>query len=103
MYIRSNGALGYTQAHSASFPTGSTQTGFTFTPGTNFGTFSVSLPGSAGLIACPTGANFSGPYQVFANIKGLKDSDVPGGKINKCIGFDALTGAQNGAVAWQYT
>lgn len=106
MYIRSNGALGYTQAHSASIPTGAITTGFTFAPasgGAEFGTFGVSLPGSAGLLACPTGANFSGPYQVFVNIKNLKDSDVAGGKINKCIGFNAITVGTNGADAWQYS
>ncbi|MCJ1269421.1 hypothetical protein MMC22_009313 [Lobaria immixta] len=106
MFIRSNGALGYTQAHSASIPTGAITTGFTYTPpsgGAQFGTFGVSLPGSAGLLACPTGANFSGPYQVFVNLKNLKDSDVAGGKINKCIGMNALAVSTNGADAWQYT
>ena len=103
MYIRPNGALGYTQAHSSSIPTGSLVAGFTYTPGTNFGTFGINLPGAAGLLACPTGKNFSGPYQVFANIKNLRDKDVPGGKINKCLGFNALAGAYEGVGAWQYT
>lgn len=106
MYIRSNGALGYTQAHSASIPTGAMTTGFTFTPasaGSQFGFFGVNLPGSAGLLACPTGENFSGPYQVFVNLKNLKDSDVAGGKINKCIGFNAIAPTATGADAWQYT
>lgn len=102
MYIRSNGALGYTQAHSASIPAGAYTTGFTFTPGENFGYFSVNLPGSAGLIACPAGPNYSYPYQVFANLKGLKDSDVAGGNISKCIGFNALT-SKNAVNSWQYT
>lgn len=60
MYIRPNGALGYTQAHSGSIPTGSTVTGFTYTPGIKFGTFGINLPGAAGLLACPTGKTFAG-------------------------------------------
>lgn len=106
MFIRSNGALGYTQAHSASIPTGAITTGFTFTPaseGAQFGNFGIKLPGSAGLLACPAGANFSGPYQVFANLKNLKDSDVAGGKINKCIGFNVIAPKASGPNAWQYT
>ncbi|MCJ1269128.1 hypothetical protein MMC22_009017 [Lobaria immixta] len=106
IYIRSNGALGYTQAHSASIPPRAITTGFTYTRprrGAQFGTFDVSLPGSTGLLACPLGARFSGPYQVFVNLNGLKDSDVAGGKINKCISFYALAIPTNGPDAWQYT
>ncbi|MCJ1468044.1 hypothetical protein MMC07_006670 [Pseudocyphellaria aurata] len=106
MFIRSNGALGYTQAHSAAIPSGAITTGFTFAPasaGTDFGTFGVNLPGAAGLLACPAGPDFTAPYQVFVNLKGLKDADVAGGKISKCIGFNAIAPKASGANAWQYT
>lgn len=103
MYIRKNGALGFTQAHSALIPEGAFVTGFTFTPGEQFGHFGVSLPGSAGLLACPSGPNYTGPWQVFANLKGLKDSDVTGGKISKCLGINAIAANTTSPGAWQYT
>lgn len=103
IYIRPNGALSYTQAHSAFKPVGSIETGFTYTPGPQFGFFGVTLPGAAGLLACPTGPKATGPWQVFVNIKGLKDSDVAGGKISNCLGMNAIAPKANGASAWQYT
>lgn len=106
MFIRSNGALGYTQAHSGAIPTGAISTGFTFTPasaGAQFGNFGVNLPGSAGFLACPSGPDFHPPYQVFVNLKGLKDADVAGGKISKCIDFNVIAPQASGPDAWQYT
>jgi hypothetical protein len=103
MYIRPNGALSYTQAHSASIPQGSYRTGFTFTPGESFGYFGVNVDGSTGLLACPAGGNETFPYQIFANLKSLKDADVPGGEVAKCLGINALAIPVEGINAWQYT
>jgi len=47
-----------------------------------------------------------GPWQVFAAIEGLRDGDgdVPGGCVDECVGFEALTVEYNrtGAAAFQY-
>ncbi len=104
MYIRPNGALSYTQAHSAFIPEGSYRTGFTFTPGEQFGHFGVNVDGSTGLLACPAGgANASFPYQIFANLRSLKDEDVPGGEVAECLGLNAIAIPVEGVRAWQYT
>ena len=60
-----------------------------------------------GFIAYPDLDTGAAPWQVFADVAGIKDSDVPGGSEGACLGFDALAAADtaNGgaAAAWQYT
>lgn len=98
VYVETNGALGYTQAHSGSIPTGAYTTGFVYTPPTNsqqhWGHLSFTGHGANGLIACPTAK--AGVYQIFANVSGLKNKD-------KCLGFDAFALPYSGSAAWQYT
>lgn len=94
MYVQTNGALGYTQAHSAATPAGSVLSPFTFVQGTSFGTLGFTGLGANGFVACPTNGTF--PYQIFAN--------VASGNFDNCIGFDALTSNfTGGSSAWQYT
>lgn len=94
MYVQANGALGFTQAHSANTPPGSVLSPFTFVPGTSFGTLGFTGLGSNGFVACPTNGTF--PFQIFAN--------VAGGNFDSCIGLDALTtDFTGGPHAWEYT
>lgn len=99
-----HGALSYTQAHSASSPPGSAFQTFNSTTGGDdgsLGEFTFTGLGATGFLACPVTAN--GPYQVFADVEGLSDKDVPGGSKDECLGFRALTTPYNGgAAAWQY-
>ncbi|KAI4153257.1 MAG: hypothetical protein LQ341_000561 [Variospora aurantia] len=110
VYVASNGALRFTTAHSAYIPAGSAVQGFNATIGEvngPLGRFNVSGLGATGFLACPTNANGAGPYQVFANVKGLKNTDVPGENQDKCLGFSALTAPVDredlSAFVWQYT
>ena len=103
MYVRANGALGYTQAHSASIPAGAVREGFKRTADNVFGFFGLGSNGA--LLACPTGVNGNlgtEVYQVFAKIAGLSDADVPQGNVSSCVGFDPVT-FEAGVGAWQYT
>lgn len=59
--------------------------------------------GATGFLACPVNTNGTGPYQVFADVEGLSDKDVPGRCKDECLGFGALTAPYDGeAAAWQY-
>jgi hypothetical protein len=78
VYVAPDGALSYTQAHSAYIPPGSIVDGFSRTEGEQFG----NLAFKDGLIACPT--EDSG-YQVFGNLKDIEFDPA-------CLGFNALTG-----------
>ncbi|KAI9837660.1 MAG: hypothetical protein M1837_002920 [Sclerophora amabilis] len=106
IYVCPTGALRYTAPHSASYPPGSTVTGFSYTPGSGaggLGRFGFEGAGATGFIACPVTAG-TAPWKLYANVKDLKDADVPSGKTADCLGFDALTTPfQQGAGAWQYT
>ena len=55
--------------------------------------------------ACPTGAAGPGPYQVFVGVEGLSNEGVPGGCLDECLGFGAVTSRSEvtGPAAWQYT
>ncbi|KAL8708508.1 MAG: hypothetical protein Q9225_007590, partial [Loekoesia sp. 1 TL-2023] len=80
IYVAPNGALSYTQAHSASSPPGSAFQTFNATTGGDngsLGEFTFTGLGATGFLACPVTAD--GPYQVFADVEGLSDRDVPGG------------------------
>ncbi|MCJ1461424.1 hypothetical protein MMC07_000021 [Pseudocyphellaria aurata] len=104
IYVESTGALGFTQAHSAEYPPGSILQGFTLTPGSPSRSLSFSGLGATGFLACPANASGAGPYKVFANVRGLKDGNTPGGSVQACIGFDALAVeyADERGAAWQY-
>lgn len=108
VYVAPTGELGFTRAHSASIPPGSTQDGFTLSSTlatTQLASLGFSKLGATGFLACPAGPNGTAPFKVFANVSALKDADVPGGSLNACIGFDALAGEYTESVsaAWQYT
>lgn len=86
-------------------------TGFSFAPGTDnaLGVFDFTGLGSTGFLACPA-KNGTTPWQVFADVKGIRDCDVPGGNVSACLGFVAFAasggelGTENTGLpgAWQY-
>lgn len=80
VYVAPDGALSYTQAHSAYVPEGSVRDGWSRTEGEYFG----NLAFKDGLIACPTEGNGNG-WQVFGKLEGV-------GFKPECLGFNALTG-----------
>jgi hypothetical protein len=97
--VAPDGHLGYTQAHSANYPTGAVLSPFTYTKasGAAFGTLGTNAFGATGFMACPN----NGVYQIFANIQ---SAIVPSGNVNDCLGFDALTSDYTeGVAAWEYT
>ena len=59
--------------------------------------------GTESFLACPTKRGGKGPYQVFVDIPGISDKDVPG-KLSGCVGLLAATvrSADGKAAAWQY-
>ncbi|KAK3724378.1 hypothetical protein LTR37_001002 [Vermiconidia calcicola] len=90
-----SGAIGYTQAHSASMPEGAITTGWTLDEDSNpsFGT----LDWKRGLLACSTkGDSSKGPWQIYANLKRIDFGP-------ECLGFSALAANVTKASAWQYT
>ncbi|KAL8832466.1 MAG: hypothetical protein Q9170_004877 [Blastenia crenularia] len=103
IYVAPTGALSFTIAHSGSYPPGSALQTFNATEGGSdgsLGVFTFTGLGATGFIACP--ATPEGPYQVFADIEGLKDEDVPGGHKDACLGFGALVAPYSGSPAWEY-
>ena len=103
VYVEPTGALGFTQAHSSSYPSGSVFEGFSVNPGPSFGSLGFSGLGATGFLACPADASGSPPYKIFADVEGLTDEDTPGGSVQACIGFDALTtDYTDGSAAWEY-
>ena len=101
VYVAVEGYLGFTQAHSVSYPAGAILGSFTyFQPGYDrYGYLSTDAFGARGFMACPT---TTGAYQVYA---ALANATVPNGNISSCIGFDALTEVYNSTAipaAWQY-
>lgn len=113
IYVAPTGALSFTTAHSAYIPPGSAVETFEATPGlpynvtTGFGgaigRFIFKGLGGTWFLACPVNRNGTGPYQVFADLDGLSDEDVPGGCVDKCWGFNALTAPYKPETAvWQY-
>ncbi len=109
MYVEETGALGFTQAHSAAIPEGAVLGGFTTRGYFGFtGLETVPNSNTAGstLLACPVVANGTGPglvYQVFANISGLSDADVPDGNVADCQGFVAdILSTEQTPGAWEY-
>lgn len=103
VYVAPDGHLGFTQAHSASYPTGAVLSPFTYTKnvGDTYGDLSTNAFGATGFMGCPT-VDGSGLYQVFAAFAGAV---VPNGDISTCLGFDALTvdySLNPAPAAWQY-
>ena len=101
IYVRTDGSLGFTQAHSASYPTGAIIGGdltYSKTDGAQFGTLGTRAFGATGFVACPIKDQ---GYQVFAAINATEaDSPLAG-----CLGFNALTIDETDPSrgAWQYT
>jgi hypothetical protein len=87
IYVRTDGSLGFTQAHSVSIPLGAVQGSFTYTKteGMAYGTLGTYAFGARGFMACPTACE---GFQVFAAID---NATAPLGKLDDCLGFDALT------------
>lgn len=102
IYVRKDGSLGYTQAHSALYPEGAiVGGGLTYFKSENsqIGTLGTRAFGATGFMACPT---LDHGYQVFAAIS---NATAPEGDLAACLGFDALAteGADKSRGAWQYT
>jgi len=93
VYVAKDGALGYTQAHSAAIPTGATLTGFSRDAPSGGNSFGY-LHFDTGFVACPAGEGQG--YQVFGQV-----ADATFG--SECLGFDALTVATAQPGAWQYS
>ncbi|KAL8792223.1 MAG: hypothetical protein Q9195_005179 [Heterodermia aff. obscurata] len=89
VFVASNGALGFTRPHGLYYPDGAFTGPFNLDITDSFGLFTFTGDGSTGWLACPI--REQGPWQVFAAIEGLGDGDVPGGCVEECIGFSALT------------
>ncbi|KAK6334208.1 hypothetical protein TWF696_002709 [Orbilia brochopaga] len=107
VYVDPSGALSYTQAHSASIPTGSFTVGFFLSnPDDTENHLAYFTHCEGGFVACPI-APGQGPWQVFVQFTkgGLKDENVPSGNATDCLGFSAATAGapQDGPAAWQYT
>lgn len=82
VYVGPDGALSYTQAHSAYIPEGSVRDGFSREQPAAGQTFGY-LNFDTGFVACPAGEGQG--YQVFGQVDGATFGD-------KCLGFNALTG-----------
>tara|TARA_R110002003_G_scaffold63_7_gene5852 strand:+ start:13686 stop:14000 length:315 start_codon:yes stop_codon:yes gene_type:complete len=83
VYVAPDGALSYTQAHSAYIPTGSIVDGFSReypAAGQQFGYLNF----DTGFVACPASGEGNG-YQVFGQVDGATFGP-------ECLGFSALAG-----------
>jgi len=100
VYVSPQGALGFTQAHSANIPPGSSLGPFDYTPGLPFGQYTFTGWGANGFMACPDSKDDPNTWQVFANIQ---NATVPTGDIDDCLPFLAKTRVfYGGPNAWQY-
>jgi len=106
VYVAPDGALSYTQAHSASYPPGSQFGGF----GGSGGEFIFTGPnGTTGWIACPVDTeNFSPPlenvYKIYANIPSHPTRYPNNSPLFVCSNVTLLLDAWTGGFgAWQYT
>lgn len=105
-YVAPDGALSYTQAHSAYYP-----------PGSQFGAFSgiggelvySGLNGTTGWLACPVnGSSFYPPldniYKIYANVPSHPKNYPNNGPAFVCYNVTLLLNAWTGGYgAWQYT
>lgn len=107
-YVGPDGALGFTQAHSAYIPPGSFTQEFSWTPlHTNSvlgqrGELNFAAPGLAetGFFACPCVPDYitGATYRIFAQVSGFKEQH--------CIELGKLRTTEfkdGGFGAWQYT
>lgn len=90
VYVAKDGALSFTQAHSADVPKGSVVDGFSFKTGKEFGTLSW----GTGFVACPVKGSKT-EFQIYGTSKTIK-----AGK--DCEGFEFLTPSVKAPGAWQY-
>lgn len=102
VYVNPDGALSFTQAHSAYIPPGSALGPFEYVPGDRFGRYLFTGWGASGFMACP---NLDRDWQVFAAVQ---NASVPSGDVRDCLGFEALAIPWDGeggfdVAAWQYT
>ncbi|KAE8140767.1 hypothetical protein BDV38DRAFT_9724 [Aspergillus pseudotamarii] len=96
VYVDPNGALSFTQAHSAYIPEGSAVGPFNYKPGEDYGYYTFNGWGASGFMACPTEDK---RWQVFAAVQ---NATVPKGNVAECIGFSALAPNATAPGAWQY-
>lgn len=109
VYVLPTGELAFTEPHAEGTPgeNNGTTAGFVYTNSTSgvLGEFGFTGLGAEGFVACPA-RNGSAPWQIFVEVPGLSDRDVPGGKVSACLGFDALgvkyQGVDGEAAAWEY-
>ncbi|KAL4884435.1 hypothetical protein BJY04DRAFT_182487 [Aspergillus karnatakaensis] len=105
IYVSPEGALKFTQAHSANIPPGSSLRPFEYVPPAagsvnGFGHYVYNGQGASGFMACPVEEEEGQKWQVFA---ALQNATVPGGDVSECYGFSAIASPTNqtGSV-WQY-
>ncbi|KAJ5373000.1 hypothetical protein N7517_005006 [Penicillium concentricum] len=97
VYVDPNGALSFTQAHSANIPQGSSRGPFHYAADEPWAHYSFAGWGATGFMACPTDDS---RWQVFAAIQ---NATVPHGNVAECLGFSAVALTYDGEVpAWQY-
>lgn len=101
IYVRRDGSLGFTRAHSASYPEGAILGGdltYSKTEDARFGRLGSRAFDAQGFVACPTKDQ---GYQVFA---ANSSATAPGGALASCLGFSALTvdAVDPSRGAWQY-
>jgi hypothetical protein len=106
--VGADGALGYTEAHSASIPPGAFTQGFSWTPlHTNSVTgqrgeldFVAAGATEGGFLACPVVPNFvpGATYRIFAQVPGFKEKNcIELGKLRTTEFKEEEFGA------WEYT
>ncbi|KAH6643863.1 hypothetical protein C7974DRAFT_8175 [Boeremia exigua] len=93
VYVAADGALSYTQAHSAAIPAGAIVDQFSKDAPSNGNSFGY-LNFETGFVACPVGAADQG-YQVYGQTQDFEAS-------SECLGFSALTSSVDEPGAWQY-
>ncbi|KAJ5969020.1 hypothetical protein PENPOL_c003G02723 [Penicillium polonicum] len=97
VYVDPNGALSFTQAHSANIPQGSSLGPFNYAADEPWAHYAFAGWGATGFMACPADDN---RWQVFAAIQ---NATVPHGNVDECLGFSAVALTYTGDVpAWQY-
>lgn len=87
-----DGAVGFTQAHSASMPENAITTGWKLDQLQSFG----ELSWTDGLFFCPCEESGKEVWQLFAAVPNVTFDEG-------CLGADLLTANATGPGAWQYT
>lgn len=96
IYVAPTGELGYTIAHSASYPAGSGLSPFEYNPQTQAGSVGTLTFENGDFYACPVEGQ-DGVYQVFAAAYGDQEKYA-----SECTGFGFATAEWDGKTAWQY-